>query len=61
MHSQNNSYYVLTEGQQRWLFFLVCGMFMKIPDDNKLGKSAVTLEDRIRIKRLLEQCLKHKM
>lgn len=27
--------------------------FMKIPDNNKLERSAVTLEDRIRIKKLL--------
>lgn len=38
-------------------------MFMKIPDGIKLGKSAVTLEDRIRIKRLLNwrNGLKNKM
>lgn len=52
LHSQNNSQW-LTRGQQRWLFFLGWGMFMKIPDNNKQGRSAVTLEDRIRIKKLL--------
>lgn len=38
-------------------------MFMKIPDGIKLGKSAVTLEERIRIKRLLNwrNGLKNKM
>lgn len=52
LHSQNNSQW-LTRGQQRLLFFLGWGMFMKIPDNNKQGRSAVTLEDRIRIKKLL--------
>lgn len=41
----------------------VKNMFMKIPDDIKLEKPTVTLEDRIRIKRLLKwrNDLKNKM
>lgn len=52
LHSHNNSQW-LARGRQRWLIFLVCGMFMKTSNNNKLGRSAVALGDRIRIKKFL--------